>query len=77
MAYNSRCALANASYTPHPRTHSDTLNVLCAEGWTGVMAGRGYIDWGGRDPAELFRERDCSLPALDAAMAGIDRLERT
>ncbi len=31
---------------------------------TGVMAGRGYIDWGGRDPAALFRERDCSSRPL-------------
>lgn len=69
-------ALANASYAPPaPRTSSATLDALCAEGRTGVMAGQGYFDWGGRDPAELFRERDRKLLALKAAMAGIGRME--
>lgn len=71
-------ALANASYAPPPpRTRSETLDALCAEGRTGVMAGRGYFDWGGRPPEELFRERDRKLLALKAAMAGIGRMEGT
>lgn len=71
-------ALANASYAPPPpRTRSETLDALCAEGRTGVMAGRGYFDWGGREPAELFRERDRKLLALKRAMAGIGRMEGT
>ncbi|MDP4024377.1 3-hydroxyacyl-CoA dehydrogenase family protein [Methylobacterium sp. NEAU 140] len=71
-------ALANATYAPPPaRTKSGTLDALCAEGRTGVMAGRGYFDWGGRDPAELFRERDRKLLALKRAMAGIGRMEGT
>ncbi|MDP4003831.1 3-hydroxyacyl-CoA dehydrogenase family protein [Methylobacterium sp. NEAU K] len=71
-------ALANASYAPPPaRSRSETLEALCAEGRTGVMAGRGYFDWGGRDPAELFRERDRKLLALKHAMAGIGRMEGT
>lgn len=71
-------ALANASYAPPPpRTRSVTLDALCAEGRTGVMAGRGYFDWGGREPAELFRERDRKLLALKRAMAGIGRMEGT
>jgi 3-hydroxybutyryl-CoA dehydrogenase len=69
-------ALANASYTPPPqRTRSETLDALCAAGRTGVMAGRGYFDWGDRAPAELFRERDRKLLALKRAMAGIGRME--
>lgn len=73
-----RRALANASYAPPPpRTRSGSLDALCAEGRTGVMAGRGYFDWGGRDPAELFRERDRKLLALKAAMRGIGRMEGT
>ena len=73
-----RRALANASYSPPPpRTRSDSLDALCAEGRTGVMAGRGYFDWGGRDPAELFRERDRKLLALKAAMRTIGRMEGT
>ncbi|MGU3402776.1 3-hydroxyacyl-CoA dehydrogenase family protein [Methylobacterium brachiatum] len=71
-------ALANASYAPPPpRTRSETLDALCAEGRTGVMAGRGYFDWGGREPEELFRERDRKLLALKRAMAGIGRMEGT
>ncbi|MBE7203798.1 MAG: 3-hydroxyacyl-CoA dehydrogenase family protein [Parafilimonas terrae] len=71
-------ALANGTYAPPPARHrSETLDALCAEGRTGVMAGRGYFDWGGRDPAELFRERDRKLLALKRAMAGIGRMEGT
>ena len=71
-------AMANGSYAPPPqRDHSETLDALCAEGRTGVMAGKGYFDWGGRDPADLFRERDRKLLALKAAMAGIGRMEGT
>jgi 3-hydroxybutyryl-CoA dehydrogenase len=71
-------ALANASYAPPPpRTRSETLDALCAEGRTGVMAGKGYFDWGGRAPEDLFRERDRKLLALKAAMAGIGRMEGT
>jgi 3-hydroxybutyryl-CoA dehydrogenase len=71
-------ALANASCAPPPpRTRSETLDALCAEGRTGVMAGRGYFDWGGREPEELFRERDRKLLALKRAMAGIGRMEGT
>jgi 3-hydroxybutyryl-CoA dehydrogenase len=71
-------ALANGSYAPPPpRTRSETLDALCAEGRTGVMAGRGYFDWGGRQPEDLFRERDRKLLALKRAMAGIGRMEGT
>ena len=73
-----RRALANASYTPPaPRTRSASLDALCSEGRTGVMAGRGYFDWGGRDPADLFRARDRKLLALKAAMRDIGRMEGT
>ena len=51
--------------------------AACAAGRTGVMAGRGYFDWGGRAPEELFRERDRKLLALKAAMAVIGRMEGT
>jgi 3-hydroxybutyryl-CoA dehydrogenase len=72
----TRRALANATYAPPPsRTRSDTLDALCDEGRTGVMAGKGYFDWGDRAPADLFRERDRKLLALKRAMAGIGRME--
>ncbi|WP_313899050.1 3-hydroxyacyl-CoA dehydrogenase family protein [Methylobacterium sp. J-072] len=71
-------AMANASRTAQGAPmRSKTLDALCTEGRTGVMAGRGYFDWGGRAPADLFRERDRKLLALKKAMAGIGRMEGT
>jgi 3-hydroxybutyryl-CoA dehydrogenase len=49
---------------PAPRGRSETLDRLVAAGRTGVIAGAGYFDYGGRAPAELFRERDRRLLAL-------------
>ena len=49
---------------PEPRGRSATLDALVAAGRTGVLAGAGYFDYGGRAPAELFRERDLKLLAL-------------
>ena len=57
-----RHALRNASYAPpEPRTNSEALDRLSAAGRTGVMAGKGFFDWGDRPPAELFRDRDRRL----------------
>ncbi|GJD98674.1 3-hydroxyacyl-CoA dehydrogenase family protein [Methylobacterium isbiliense] len=71
-----RHALANASYSPPPaRTRSEALDALVEEGRTGVMAGRGFFDWGGRDPADLFRDRDRRLLALKQAMKAVGRME--
>ena len=71
----SRRALANRSYTPPvPRGRSDALDALVAEGHTGVMAGRGFFDWGERSPAELLRDRDRRLLALKRAMKEIGPL---
>ncbi|MCS7266916.1 MAG: 3-hydroxyacyl-CoA dehydrogenase family protein [Geminicoccaceae bacterium] len=66
--------LANRSYTPPPPIErSPTLDRLIAQGRTGVLAGRGFYDYGGRDPAELFRERDLRLLALKRAWRRIAR----
>ena len=71
-----RRALANGTYQPPlPRDRSATLDELCAAGRTGVMAGRGFFDWGDRSPAELFRERDLKLLALKKAMREVGRME--
>ncbi len=68
--------MKNRSYTPPaPRDHSETLDALIAEGRTGVMAGKGYFDWGGRSPEELFRERDRKLLALKQALRAIGPME--
>ncbi|HVY17456.1 MAG TPA: 3-hydroxyacyl-CoA dehydrogenase family protein [Rhodopila sp.] len=68
--------LKNRSYTPpQPRDHSETLDKLIADGRTGVMAGKGYFDWGKRSPEELFRERDRKLLALKQALRAIGPME--
>ena len=64
--------LTNGSYTPPPPpTQSPTLDHLVAEGRTGVMAGKGFFDWGGQRPEELFRERDRRLLKLKRALRDI------
>ena len=35
------------------------------------MAGAGFYDWGGKDPASLFEERDRRLLVLRKALRGI------
>ena len=68
----------NRSYTPpEPRGHSETLDRLIAQGRTGVMAGKGYFDWGDRSPEKLFRERDRKLLALKQALRKIGPMEGT
>jgi 3-hydroxybutyryl-CoA dehydrogenase len=69
-------AMMNRSYTPPvPRERSETLDKLIDEGRTGVMAGKGYFDWGGRTPEELFRERDRKLLALKQALRKIGPMQ--
>jgi 3-hydroxybutyryl-CoA dehydrogenase len=70
--------MKNRSYTPPvPPASSGTLDKLIAEGRTGVMAGKGYFDWGDRTPEELFRERDRKLLALKQALRAIGPMEGT
>jgi 3-hydroxybutyryl-CoA dehydrogenase len=70
--------MKNRSYTPpKPRDRGETLDALIAEGRTGVMAGKGYFDWGDRSPEELFRERDKKLLALKQALRTIGPMEGT
>lgn len=65
----ARNALANRTYTPPAaRETSPTLEGLLAEGRTGAMSGRGYYDWGGKSPEDLFRARDRKLIAIRRAM---------
>jgi 3-hydroxybutyryl-CoA dehydrogenase len=67
-----RAEYANRSYEPPPvRGFSTTLNALIEKGRTGVLAGAGYFDWGGRSAEDLFRERDRKLLALKRALRGI------
>lgn len=70
--------MKNRSYTPPvPRERSETLDALIEQGRTGVMAGKGYFDWGDRTPEELFRERDRKLLALKQALRKIGPMEGT
>ena len=58
-------AFAIQSVEPAPqRERSATLDRLVAAGRSGVMAGRGFFDYGGRTPDELFRARDARLLSL-------------
>jgi 3-hydroxybutyryl-CoA dehydrogenase len=64
--------LTNGSYTPPPPpTRSETLETLLAQGRTGVMAGKGFFDWGDAGPEALFRERDRRLLKLKRALRDI------
>ena len=68
--------LKNRSYTPPvPRDNSETLDKLIEQGRTGVMAGKGYFDWGDTSAEELFRERDRKLLALKQALRKIGPME--
>lgn len=70
--------LKNRSYTPpEPRGKSETLDRLIADGRTGVMAGKGYFDWGDQTPEALFQERDRRLLALKQALRKIGPMEGT
>lgn len=61
----TRRALANDTVKPPPHTtRSATLDKLLAEGRGGVMQGKGFFDYGGRTPDELFKSRDAKLLSL-------------
>ena len=61
----TRRALANRTVKPPPdRDRCETLEKLLAEGRSGVMSGKGFFDYGGRTPDELFRSRDAKLLSL-------------
>lgn len=64
--------MANATYRPPAVTgRSIVLDKLVEAGEGGVRSGRGFYDWGGSTPAELFQERDNRLLALKKALRTI------
>jgi 3-hydroxybutyryl-CoA dehydrogenase len=70
--------MKNGGYAPpQPKGYSESLDKLIAEGRTGVMASKGYFDWGDRTPEELFRERDRKLLALKQVLRKIGPMEGT
>lgn len=69
-------ALRNATYKPPtPTGRSKSVDDLVAQGRTGVIAGKGFFDWGGRSARDLFEERDRKLIALKQALRRIGRME--
>jgi len=71
-----RNALANRTYEPpRPTGRSEAVDKLVDQGHTGVMAGKGFFDWGGRSPSDLFRDRDRRLLALKKALREIGPLQ--
>jgi 3-hydroxybutyryl-CoA dehydrogenase len=68
--------MRHATYQPPAqKTHSKVLDALVAAGRTGVLAGSGYFDWGGRDPDALFAQRDRKLLALKRALREIGAMQ--
>lgn len=69
-----RRAVTNKSYLPpEVRDNSPTLDKLIAAGRDGVMSGAGFFDYGGRPPAELFRERDVELIELKRTLEAVEK----
>jgi 3-hydroxybutyryl-CoA dehydrogenase len=67
-----QASLSNRMYEPPPvRGKCEAVDALVAEGKTGVMAGAGFYDWGGQDPAALFEARDRRLMELKRAIRRI------
>jgi 3-hydroxybutyryl-CoA dehydrogenase len=69
----TRRMLADSDYAPPPpRRNFDFLDQMVAKGHTGVMAGRGFYDYGERSPKEILAERDRRLIALKRAVSKIE-----
>ena len=62
-------SLRNKAYTPpEVRGYCRHVDALVAQGFTGPMAGRGFFDYGGKSPEELYRERDLKILKLKALL---------
>ncbi len=70
----SRNGIASRMYLPPENTGaSATLNRLIGEGRTGVRAGAGFYDYGGKSPENLFKARDKKLLQLKQAIKEIEK----
>jgi len=68
--------LTNKTYEPpQGLERSRTLDELIKMGRTGVMAGKGFFDYGGRSAEALFRERDLKLLALQKFLGQLGDIE--
>ena len=59
-------------YEPPAHRTDGLLDRLVDAGHEGVASGRGFYDYQGREPAELFGDRDRALLKLKAAVADIE-----
>ena len=60
-----RRAMANKAYrAPEVRGRSDILEAHIAEGRQGVKNGKGFYDYHGLTPKEIFKDRDIKLLKL-------------
>ncbi len=67
----TRDALANRTYEPPAvRGRSETIDALMAAGRTGVLAGKGYFDWGGRSPQDSVPRARPQAAGAEAGVAG-------
>ena len=57
---------------PVPKPSSPTIDRLAKERRYGVMSGAGFFDYGGKSPAEIFRNRDMGLLRLKLEAAEIE-----
>ncbi|HAE34075.1 MAG TPA: 3-hydroxyacyl-CoA dehydrogenase [Dehalococcoidia bacterium] len=63
----------NQTYQPPVQTGgSPTVDRLVEEGRYGVMSGAGFFDYGGKTPAQIFKNRDMGLLRLKAQAAEIE-----
>ena len=68
--------LTNKTYEPpQGLLRSQTLDELIKMGRTGVMAGKGFFDYGDLPAEALFRERDLKLLALQKSLRQLGNLE--
>lgn len=71
----TRKLLSNATYqAPPPRTQSNTVDRLVADGRLGVKTGGGYYEYGGRSTEAIMKERDIKLIKLRAFLKEIGEL---
>jgi len=66
-------SLSNRMYTPpEPTGASLVVDRLVSEGKTGVIAGAGFYDYGGKSAEQLFQDRDVRLLELKKALIDIE-----
>jgi 3-hydroxybutyryl-CoA dehydrogenase len=67
-------ASRNMTYQPPPvpKGGSPTVDRLVDAGRYGVMSGAGFFEYGGKTPAQIFRNRDLGLLRLKAESAEIE-----